>query len=120
MREILFRGKRKDNGRWAESTYPFGTMAGGVVVHDFDPTTIGQYTGLTDKSGAKIFEGDICRSSLGLLFTVEWDKENARFLGFTTEHECRLVYVGREPKVEIVGNIHDNPGLLKEAGEDKT
>lgn len=111
MREILFRGKQKDTGEWAESTYAFGTMIGGVVVHDFASTTVSQYTGLTDKSGVKIFEGDICKSSTGLLFTVEWDKENARFLGFTIERERRLVYVGREPKVEIIGNIFDNPGL---------
>lgn len=130
MHEILFRSKRLDNRAWIygdlrqdkdlESAYISGwsDYAGesgaerGPFEHAIDPATVGEYTGLTDKTGAKIFEGDICKSSLGLLFTVEWDEENARFIGFTIERERRLVYLGREPKVEIVGSIHDNPELL--------
>lgn len=73
--------------------------------------TVGQYTGVNDKSGIKIFEYDICKDSLGTIFVVEWDKKNARFLGYTKEH--RIVYIDKEPRVEVIGNIFDNPELLK-------
>ncbi|MDO4301661.1 MAG: YopX family protein [Clostridia bacterium] len=125
MREILFRGKSVDNGKWIE----------GELLHDMKnrphiywttpkelpvffsnnaiviPETVGQYTGLQDKNSKKIFEGDICKDSLGTLFVVEYDEDNARFIGRTTEN--KLVYVGREPRVEVIGNIYSNPGLLE-------
>jgi len=77
-------------------------------------STVGQYTGLTDKNGREIFKGDICKDSSGFIFCVEWDKENARYIGYTAER--RMVYVGREPRVEVIGNIYDNPELLEQEG----
>ena len=130
MREILFRGKRIDNSEWVEGNlaaydlicpdYPEDTYnATGdyygqtpyVGFVEVIPETVGQYTGLTDKNGKRIFEGDICKDSLGNCFVVEWEKES-RFLGFTIESERRIVYINREPRVEIIGNIHDAPGLI--------
>lgn len=131
MREILFRGRRKDNGEWFVGFYGKSSEKA-YIIHDshiafgyvsmkeVNPETVGQYTGLTDKNGKKIFEGDICkfnepfgRSGI-TLFVVEWDSTNARFLGFTVGgRERYIVYVGREPKVEVIGNIHDNPELLE-------
>lgn len=135
IREVLYRGQtrkfdekvtmgdgKKLPGHWvyggiSPGTGDFSIIYGGddetrldkFVVHS---DTVGEYTGLTDRAGKKIFEHDICKNSLGTLFTVEWDKENARFIGYTIGHERRLIYVGREPKVEVIGNIHDNSDLL--------
>lgn len=118
MREIVFRGKRIDTGEWEESAYPFGTMSGGVVGHDFYPTTIGQYTGLVDKNGKKIFEGDLLRvgsSSIPLLveFTnFSWEctrKDRWGLFCHRLEEESG--------KYEVVGNIHDTPDLLEVQGE---
>ena len=127
MREILFRGKRTDNGEWVEGTYfpPANTLIsyklelidGVVTFMDFCviPETVGQYTGFTDKNGKKIFEGDIIRkTNKGRhpeIFTA-----NIR-TDFRVNEE---VYYGpcehftESCEYEIIGNIHDNPELMKD------
>ena len=70
------------------------------------PETVGQFTWLLDKNGKKVFEGDVCKDRHGE-FVVKWDSDNARFLGYySTERETRICYVGREPEIEVISNIH--------------
>lgn len=112
MREILFRGKQAWNDEWAESEYPFGTIHCGAVVHDFITETIGQYTGLTDKNGKKIFEGDICKhrsdfSGEYIISVVTYT--DGQFLAIADENSG----FNLSDKLEVIGNIHDNPELLK-------
>ncbi len=137
MREILFRGKRADNGEWVEGAFlndRDGSFYICPVVSDItygdngnrrrigcwykvDPSTIGQYTGLTDKNGKKIFEGDIVRCGTGRICKVTFFTSPS-FSGFD------LVAIGGFDSppphnwdlfadTEIIGNIHDNPELLK-------
>ena len=172
MREILFRGKRIDNGEWVEGFYnhiPCGrswvdehmiqtVLENGKIgmLHDVDPSTVGQYTGLHDATkwenlpekeqqeflrnhkkgvwnGKRIFDGDILHiakiaDGLGGYYqppfdypvnvVVKWDLcawmwetlcEDKRYISFPDawcHYEC-----------EVVGNIHDNPELLKEEAQ---
>lgn len=123
MREILFRGKRCIDGEWmcgslfAEEGIIVKRIPGTLDKYDWayvDPKTVGEYTGLTDKNGVKIFEGDVCEDLRGFRFVVTWEESNARFLGRGTGGWKEYIrYVGQEPAVTVIGNIH-NPELIKE------
>ena len=127
-REILFRGKRSDNGEWVKG-YLIGNnvIVGEVVDFDedyfntefwykVDPETVGQFTGITDKNGTKIFEGGIVR------FYDDSEDElvngtvifNADFCSFCVSmkgHEDIMLMAHWQ--YELIGNIHDNTELLK-------
>ena len=126
MREIKFRGKRIDNGELVIGNlvmvcngetlkrYPCIVVSYNHDTfdwHDVNIETVGQFTGLTDKNGKEIFDGDIMKSSIDIVYHVHWDFENGRFLGRTTDK--RIIYVAREPKAAIIGNIYENPELLE-------
>ena len=123
-REILFRGKR-GNGRWvygslvvSENIKPaIYYEVGNGLVKQLDwcyvnPDTIGQYTGLKDKNGKKIFEGDII--SLGdpnIKYQTMW-----RNAGFAAKQIGASSYIGLTywaSDIEVLGNIIDNPELMK-------
>ncbi len=143
MRQIKFRGKRLDNGEWVFGYYALEPEDGAVIlvssdepIHDckyclievkVDPETVGQYTGLKDKDGVEIWEGDIVeavgtetvkvctsyhKSKAGIYnFVVEWDES---FASWRFRHPIGSIHVNigiREYKV--IGNIHDNPELLE-------
>lgn len=137
MREILFRGK-KYNGEWVHGYYVQANNSwhghgkhkewvvcsacanGGWFAlqekHAVIPETVGQYTGLLDKNGRKIFEGDavwfsdekergvVCFDEIGACFSVRFDTFDANF-----DH----LYSN---ELEIIGNVYDNPELM-EGGE---
>lgn len=115
MREIKFRGL--NDGKWVYGyLYDVGDRAviycpQNKTYYSCSKETIGQYTGLQDCDGADIYEGDIFKTTRYIsVAVVEWEN-NGRFLGFTEER--KIVYVGREPKVKVIGNIYENPELLK-------
>lgn len=124
MREILFRGKRVDNGEWVYGYYVCiaGTshyiytgkldLCGknvGYEQYEVIPETVGQFTGFKDINGERIFEGDIV--------VIGWGSEELFYIEFShNSFECRskkhIHY--RHPltennRYEVVGNIHDNP-----------
>lgn len=158
MREILFRGKRKDNGEWVEGYYtelPCGSLGATIFSNDDElvcedtksyiikvftkqhtnysnsnplqviecekyeviPETVGQFTGLTDKKGKKIFEGDIVKATTGIEgykstyhSTIQEVKYNAEMCGiavFLPFDNSDMV------EIEVIGNLYDNPTLLR-------
>ena len=123
-REILFRGIRTDNGEWVEGYLvkqyganeiylPNGTDNEGFDRYSVDISTIGQYTGLTDRNGVKIFEGDIVKSR-NKLYEIKYLTEYARFLAVLPNGVFNPVAV---LNCEVIGNIHDNPDLIGGAAD---
>ncbi len=135
MREILFRGKQRTMLDWVEGTGVFndGTntwlsanesnkpIAGGLNHKIVLPETIGQYTGLTDKNGKKIFEGDVCRfyGTDGYSdYVVFWDDTVSQWTVRQIDLGAKDVLDGYFTECcEIIGNIHDNPELLGGVGD---
>ena len=119
MREIIFRGKDKFDGEWYVGSLSHDTKYGNcfieVSVHqgiakEVIPETVGQYTGLTDKNGVKVFEGDIVRIFDGEYFSgvIKYSNEQGSF----TVDDTSLHYWISD--IEVIGNIHDNSELLNE------
>ena len=143
MREILFRGKRIDNDEWVEGSlisndyrrwfiaiHPslaFGptrkyeineeTLWGFYPFFEVDPETVGQYTGLIDKNGKKIFEGDI----------VSGFFNHEKIVGYIFYGSDASFFIQRDGLfgiglnnasdwLEVIGNIHDNPEFLEQIG----
>lgn len=147
MREIIFRGKRIDNDEWVEGSlvvangrinngkyyilrnaadFSFGDNGNRIRIGCFvevDPDTVGQYTGLTDKNGKRIFEGDILRKAYHPEddFIVEWNDGRFAFRKrkYTKEYgyESLCCVQNTTDFRKVIGNIYDNPELLKGGDE---
>lgn len=149
MKEILFRGKRVDNGEWVEGNYYESKISGcfilspkikvrkkdGVVVNDsfevFEviPEIVEQFTGLTDKNGKKIFDGDIISAitldtgneqTAVVCFGNFIDENNGdEYIGFFIEFDgikttiTQLAMEECKNRIEVIGNIYDNPEPLE-------
>lgn len=156
MREIIFRGRRIDNGEWVEGFFyqhPL-TKECFIGVHDFNsysiaymgnlgcpvfskiiPETLGQYTGLKDLNGVRIFEGDIIRYiyepgkgfwNANQLSVIQYGKTGWQFDGIMGTNKYALMTgclsaipfnqdLENIPEFEVIGNIHDNPEIAEGA-----
>ena len=144
MREILFRGKRVDNGEWVEgSLVQFSegyclilvpesvdttALKAESISYPADPKKIGQFTGLTDKNGKKIFEGDIIHYScsdvtaivcFGIYYDSDSKKKATGFYvqwsedGIVQQDPVSDIERDKQYGGEVIGNIYDNPELLE-------
>lgn len=127
MREILFRGKRTDNGEWVYGSYVIQYGAHEIYLpdgvdneHGFDryhviPETVGQYTGLHDKNGRKIFEGDIVRYGDTIHRVVFEQRNGTAYFGIVISDIETWLFGNECPAnlVEVISNIYDNPEMLE-------
>lgn len=148
MREILFKAKRLDNGQWVEGNYGFfKSVNGNEKMHHIttesgkairvDPTTLCQFTGMTDKKRKKVWENDIvkvhifheiaegygnhvneqgvlCYDSIGILSLRTSMYEN---IPCYSDILMQAELAGVEIDVEVIGNVFDNPELLEERAQ---
>lgn len=114
MREILFRGKRKDNGEWVfgDLEHNGKNVPKWVNGNEIVPESVGQFTGLTDKNGKKIFEGDIIAKGFER-YEVKWNAEQMRWGIYSDNYEVAGFTKFSEPYFEVIGNLYDNPELLR-------
>jgi uncharacterized phage protein (TIGR01671 family) len=125
MREILFRGKRKADGAWIVGhlvSNNYGTwivnycdIVGRFEYQEVIPETVGLFTGLTDKNGKEIFEGDKFGNENMPVRHVVF--EDGKFC-FNRVHSqgADALSQDRVGRLEIIGNIHDNQELIKQGG----
>ena len=143
IREVIFRGKRTDNGEWVKCSETYIRDGDGIWLSDENlnvvtviPETVGQYTGLTDKNGKRIFEGDILDVSSDVAyggvavhrlgyFVVEFYNgcfmksalDDPQLSFFDNAKRKGLYHFISTDIHKIVGNIHDNPTILKGGGD---
>ena len=137
MREILFRGKRIDNGEWLEGSF-LNDKDGSFYIcpavidisygdggnrrrigcwYKVDPFTVGQYTGLMDKNGKRIFEGDIVKtdkfSEPNKQYIIKYDLQFGAFIGQDRYNVYFVTFDGDSGEFEVIGNVTENPDLLE-------
>ena len=112
--------RAKNLGEWVEGYFCVYHGIPQILVDESswetidDIKTVGRYTGLCDKNGNKIFEGDIIRVDDTENAVVEYDETSAFYMAVFDRAESDFgSLIGQYPNVEVIGNIHDNPELLK-------
>ena len=134
MRETLFTGKRVDNGEWVEGFYVFVpehhkpemsrksyiVSVNNGLYFEVYPETVGQYIGVTDKNGKKIFEGNIVKyKEVRRIYMIGYDEYSMEYTFLYYHKELKNTYCGGFVRksdgksIEVIGNIHDNPELLE-------
>ena len=140
MREIKFRGKRVDNNEWIYGYYVYYSTfnrhdiwVDGTIGdwHEVVPDTVGQFTGLHDKNGKDVYEGDIIKSKSSIgTYTIVWDNCGFKKRGNSDAKSAFnykndgifdiFIYDGDNEekkdyyKIEVIGNIHENQELLNQ------
>ena len=136
MREILFRGKRLDNGEWVNGFYinlsgKYHYILTGelditkgyadLIKNPIAPSTVGQYTGLKDKNGKRIFEGDIVSTDIARPYLIVEFRDGCFMFNCNDggkDYYDIMLPILEDAQTEyrygeIIGNIHDNPELLE-------
>lgn len=134
MREILFRGKRIDNGEWAYGGLFENSEEDGLITYIYQfrdgalpviPETVGQFTGLYDINGNKVFEGDYddnfdvvawCDRRYGWAMKYYGDDTGDFNICHCYQCEGDFEIIDIDTSLEIIGSIHDNPELIKQGG----
>jgi uncharacterized phage protein (TIGR01671 family) len=139
-REILFRGKKTVTSQWVEGSLicdkyglpyaicqqNYNPVSDGVLsgwVFGVLPKSVGQFTGLLDKNGKKIFEGDIISNNEDKIYFVEYIDDSCNYVltngkGYDSRNcqdlNCDSIFYSA-----VIGNIHDNPELIRKEGNDE-
>lgn len=125
MREILFRGKRTEGPKAGQWVYGDLSLKPSTAIFHGEtnqrgcnvvPETVGQFTGMTDKNGKKIFEGDVVQFSdkypVPKSLAVSWSNLRGGWGLDSCNTAGVLALAAVYPLIEVIGNIHDNPDLL--------
>lgn len=134
LRKIVFRGYNKKRGEWLYGSYIQNRGAHFIAPDEFadgktwedyevEEESIGQFTGLTDKNGREIYEGDVIMSGSGFYGVIKWSKYGYFYIRSDGDKEdpldyATLGYMLRQCDFKLIGNEFENKELLEKGGQD--